>query len=170
MDDDNLQLYHYRLRSYDPDRGRFLQRDPLVVLDVPFPERLTLKKRNHNSTSIAQRLAGIIPDRISVTTALMEQIGRLKPNEYVNLYNYVSNRPIVLTDPTGGCGETPATDVPCDFTSHNKENRKGFTFEKECETEDGCSGKKKCNNRYNCEGVSGGAKWVYQDTVCGDCN
>lgn len=79
--------YQNRMRNYLPDKRRFLQRDPLSE----GPYGLIQHKLVHGGTSVLAEIAmrasdlyNFVPDRL-------------------NVYNYVSNSPVVMLDPSGGC-------------------------------------------------------------------
>ena len=81
--DKETGLYYYRARYYDAEAGRFISFDPIL-----HPTNATFKSTfcNHNSDSLF---------------SLSSFTNSMKNTQALNLYIYVQNRPVVLTDPSG---------------------------------------------------------------------
>ena len=96
--------YQNRLRQYDATNRRFLQWDPLLE----GPDGLISHRFAHGGQAVALefrlRSDGLIsrsPSEQSIARTQFAVPDRL------NSYNYESNAPITIVDPSGGCGSVP---------------------------------------------------------------
>ena len=96
--DKRLQNNHDRI--YDPDIGRFLQRDSLGTKPMAI-----------HSLSRGPRFIGTrgyaVPNPNNETANLSQYL------DGMNLYEYVKSNPIMLTDPLGGCSDSKSEPKVC---------------------------------------------------------
>jgi len=78
--DESTGLYHYRRRAYDPERGRFLQRDPLGCVDG-------MNLREYVSS---QPLARTDPSGMLWVATIVFRFADISPNNPAAWENYIT--------------------------------------------------------------------------------